>query len=214
MQASRRGALSPDGRWVAFVPYDAPRTVSLVSVETGQVSAFTSSTGGIAAFSPDGTKLLLNQLEADATGLQRTVWAAFSVPAAAPLATFRLPGSAIDVAWSPDGRGLTFRKRDDPAWNVHRQDEGAGAPVPVTRFTEGRLLAHAWSPDGTRLAVIHRTAAGANVWVTGPDGSRPTQVTQLSAADVFALRWLPDGRRLVVSAGKLSRDVVLIRSFR
>ena len=52
------------------------------------------------------------------------------------------------------------------------------------------------------------------MWVTGPDGSRPTQVTQLSAADVFAVRWLPDGRRLVVSAGKLSRDVVLIRSFR
>ena len=70
------------------------------------------------------------------------------------------------------------------------------------------------SPDGTRLAVIRRTDEGSNVWVTGPDGSRPTQVTQLSAADVFALRWLPDGRRLVVSAGKLSRDAVLIRSFR
>jgi Tol biopolymer transport system component len=84
----------------------------------------------------------------------------------------------------------------------------------VTRFTEGRLTAHAWSPDGTRLAVVHRTGDGANVWVTAPDGTRPTQVTQMSAADVFAVRWLPDGRRLVVSAGKLSRDAVLIRSFR
>ncbi len=208
------GALSPDGRWVAFVPYDAPRTVSLVGVETGQVSAFTSSTGGIAAFSPDGTKVLLNQLEADATGLQRTVWAAFAVPGAAPLATFRLPASAIDVAWNPDGRGLTFRKRDDPAWNVYRQDEAAKEPVPVTRFTDGRLTAHAWSPDGARLAVIRRTDEGSNVWVTGPDGSRPAQVTQLASTDVFAVRWMPDSRRLVVSAGKLSRDAVLIRSFR
>ena len=60
------GALSPDGRWVAFVPYDAPGAVSLASVETGKVSAFAPTTGGIAAFSPDGTKLLLAQLEADA----------------------------------------------------------------------------------------------------------------------------------------------------
>ena len=208
------GALSPDGRWVAFVPYDAPRTVSLVSVETGQVSAYTSSTGGIAGFSPDGTKLLVGQLEADANGLQRTVWTAFAVPGAAPLATFRLPASAIDPTWSPDGQGLTFRKRDDPAWNVHRQDANAQGPAQLTRFTQGRLLAHAWSPDGTKIAVIHRTAGGANVWVTAADGSRPAQVTQLSDMDVFLVRWLPDSRRLAVQAGKLSRDVVLIRSFR
>lgn len=52
------------------------------------------------------------------------------------------------------------------------------------------------------------------MWVTGADGSRPVQVTQLTGADVFRKRWLPDGRRLVVAAGKLSRDIVLIRSFR
>ena len=129
-------------------------------------------------------------------------------------ASYRLPPTALDPAWSPDGKGLTFRNRTDPAWNVQRQDEGATSPMPVTRFTEGRLLAHSWSPDGTRLAVIHRTAAGSNVWVTGPDGTRPAQVTQLSSMDVFGVRWLPDSRRLAVQAGKLSRDVVLIRSFR
>ncbi|HXK12794.1 MAG TPA: hypothetical protein VMT70_24385 [Vicinamibacteria bacterium] len=55
---------------------------------------------------------------------------------------------------------------------------------------------------------------GSNVWVTGPDGSHPVQVTQLTGSDVFRVRWLPDSRRLVVSAGTLSRDMVLIRSFR
>ena len=52
------------------------------------------------------------------------------------------------------------------------------------------------------------------MWVTEHDGGRPVQVTQLTSADVFAVRWMPDSRRLVVSAGKLSRDAVLIRSFR
>jgi hypothetical protein len=52
------------------------------------------------------------------------------------------------------------------------------------------------------------------VWVTGRDGGHPVQVTQRSSSNGLAVRWLPDSRRLVVSAGKLSRDVVLIRSFR
>ncbi len=108
---------------------------------------------------------------------------------------------------------MTFRDLSDPAWNVFRQGAG-GKPAPVTRFTEGRITAHQWSPDGSRLALIRRTEDGANVWVTGPDGSRPVQVTQLPSSDVFAVRWLPDSGRLVVSAGKLSRDAVLIRSFR
>jgi serine/threonine protein kinase/Tol biopolymer transport system component len=207
-------ALSPDGRWVAFAPYDAPRTVSLVSAESGKVTAVASSTAGVVGFSPDGTKLLVAQLESDVQGLVRTVFSAFAVPGGGPGASFRLPATAMDPAWSPDGRGLTFRNRSDPAWNVQRQDEGAASPVAVTRFAEGRLLAHSWSPDGTRLAVIHRTEAGSNVWVTGPDGARPFQVTQMSSMDVFSVRWLPDSRRLAVQAGKLSRDVVLIRSFR
>jgi Tol biopolymer transport system component len=208
------GALSPDGRFVAFGPYDAPRTVSLLSLESGQVSSLAQDAGGAVAFSPDSTRLLIAGSEDDAQGLSRTVWKALPVAGRAPTATFRLPVQAIDPAWSPDGRGLTFRNRADAAWNVFRQDEGGKAPAPVTRVTEGRLTAHAWSPDGTKLAVVRRMNDGGNVWVTGPDGSRPVQVTQLTSTDVFAVRWMPDSRRIVVSAGKLSRDVVLIRSFR
>jgi len=84
----------------------------------------------------------------------------------------------------------------------------------VTRFTDGRITSYLWSPDGSRLVLIRRTDEGANVWVTAKDGSRPVQVTQLSSSDVFFARWLPDNRRLAVSAGKLSRDAVLIKSFR
>jgi Tol biopolymer transport system component len=84
----------------------------------------------------------------------------------------------------------------------------------VTRFGDGRVTGYSWSPDGTKLALVRRTDAGNNVWVTGPDGSRPVQVTQFSASDVFGVRWLPDNHRLAVSAGKLSRDAVLIRGFR
>jgi len=208
------GALSPDGRFVAFVPWDSTSSVSLVSLESGKVSSFAADSAGVVAFSPDSTRLLAGQLEADAQGLSRTVWKALPVSGGAEASVFRLPGPAADPQWSPDGEGLTYRNRADPAWNVYRQDAGAKEPVAVTRFSDGRITGYSWSPDGTRLAVIRQVEEGSNVWVTGRDGSRPVQVTQLSAADVFAVRWLPDGRRLAVSAGKLSRDAVLIRSFR
>ena len=84
----------------------------------------------------------------------------------------------------------------------------------MTRFTDGRITGYRWSPDGSRLALIRRTDEGANVWVTGKDGSRPAQVTQLPSSDVFLVRWLPDSRQIAVSAGRLSRDAVLIKSFR
>ncbi len=206
-------ALSRDGRFAAFMAYDSLRTASLLSLESGQVAALAIETSGAVAFSPDSKHLLLARLEPDDQGLSRTVYAAVPVAGGPPTASFRLPGPAMEVAWSPDGRGLTFTNRADPAWNVFRQDEGK-QPVPVTRFGDGRVTGYSWSPDGTKLALVRRTDAGNNVWVAGPDGSRPVQVTQFSASDVFGVRWLPDNHRLAVSAGKLSRDAVLIRGFR
>jgi serine/threonine protein kinase/Tol biopolymer transport system component len=207
-------AVSRDGRFAVFAPYDDPRTAHLLSVADGTAKPLARDVSGIVGFSPDSTRLLLGQPETDAQGLSRVVWTAFPVAGGPPAASFRLPPTAIDPAWTADGRGLSFRNRSDAAWNVYRQDEGAAAPVQLTRFSEGRLTSHAWSPDGSRLAVALREDEGGNVWVTGPDGARPVQVTRLAGADVFRLAWLPDGRRLAVSAGTLSRDAVLIRAFR
>ena len=208
-------AVSPDGRYAAYFPVDAPQTVSLLTLESGQSSTLaTKVTGGHAGFSPDSSRLLVGRSELDAAGLQRTVWQAIPVGGGPETATFRLPNTAMEPQWAPDGQAMTFRNRADAAWNVYRQDASGKDPVPVTRFTDGRVTGYQWSPDGSRLALIRRTDEGANVWVTGKDGSRPVQVTQLASSDVFFARWLPDNRRLAISAGKLSRDAVLIKSFR
>jgi len=207
-------ALSPDGRHLAFAPYDTPRTISLLELATGQATTFASEASGVAGFSPDGTQLLLGSLESDARGLVRTVWNAYAVPGGELVASFRLPPTAFPPAWGPDGKALSYRDRGDPAWNVYRKGEGDAKPLAVTRFDDGRVVDYAWSRDGSRLAVTRRTDGGSNVWVSLPDGSRAAQVTQFAATDVFDVRWLPDNRRLALTAGKLSRDVVLIRSFR
>ena len=118
--------------------------------------------------------------------------------------------------WGPDSRSLTFRNRTDPARNVYRLAAGAstGEPAQVTRFDKGRLTGHWWSPDGTRLAVSLRTEAGDSLWVTAADGSRPVELANFPAQDIFFAHWLPDSRRIALSAGKSSRDAVLIRDFR
>ncbi len=205
--------ISRDGRLAAFFPYDSPQSVSLLTVADAQVSVLASGVSGMVGFSPDATRLMLGEPEKDEKGLTRFAWKAFPVAGGPPDLTLRLPGQAIDLAWTPDGRGLSFRNRADPNWNVYRQGAD-GKPVQVTRFTEGRLTSHSWSPDGKRLAFAVRTDEGGNVWVAGPDGSRPVQVTRLTASDVFRVAWLADSQRLAVSAGKLSRDAVLIRGFR
>ncbi len=167
-----------------------------------------------AGFSPDSSQFLVGSQETDAQGLARTVWKALPVAGGPATATFRLRPTAVEPAWAPDGKGMTYRDRADPSWNVFRQDAGGGPPVPVTRVTEGRSVGYQWSHDGSRIALVRRGEdGGASVWVTASDGSRPVQVTGLPS-DVFQLRWLPDGKRVAVSAGKLSRDVILIRKFR
>jgi Tol biopolymer transport system component len=183
-------------------------------VKTGKVTHLAAPVSGRIGFSPDGSEVLVGRAEKDASGLSQTRWEAITVPDGAVRASVHLPGQAVGSAWSPGGHGMLFMNTADPAWNVHRMDFGAQAPVPVTRFTEGRVLGYKLSPDGTRLAVTRSVGSATNVWVTAADGSQPIQVTQFTTGDIFSIDWMPDSRRLVVSAGKRSVDAVLIRSFR
>ena len=207
-------SLSRDGGWITFMRYDSLGAAWLLSVKDGQITHLAPPVSGVAGFSSDGSELLLQRPERDAGGLVQMSWQAVAVPGGTVLASVRLPGQAAGYAWSPGGRGMMYLDTADPAWNIHRLDFGAAAPVSITRFTEGRVLRYKLSPDGTRLAVTRRVGTATNVWVTAADGSEPVQVTQFTTGDIFSTDWMPDSRRLVVSAGKRSVDAVLIRSFR
>lgn len=99
------GALSRDGRFVSFTPYDAQQTVSVLSVEDGQVFPVATETGATVGFSPDGRLLLVSRIEPDARGLIRDVWTAFPVQGGDPVASFRLPGTAVDPGWPRTATG-------------------------------------------------------------------------------------------------------------
>ncbi len=206
--------LSPDGRFAAFERWEAEGVVEVADLETGQVSKLVEGARNVFGFSPDSKRFLVMRLEPDEKGEPRPVRRAYPVAGGGAPAAMPGPADALGFVWAPDSRGLSFRRRSDPAWNVWRQGESDSEPVQVTRFTEGRLMGHWWSPDGRKIAVTLRTREGVDVWVTEADGTRPVRATKFPELEIFAVRWMPDSRRLVVSAGTQTRDAVLIRGFR
>jgi serine/threonine protein kinase/Tol biopolymer transport system component len=201
--ASRRGdrvlvrRVDVPGILVASIDGGAPRQLG-----TG---------GGV--ISPDGSRVLLADLAPDATGIIRT---AFSLVGSDGGAARRLavPHGMDDPKWSSDGRFVLSIDRSDPGWNVFRVDaDGAGAPEPVTKFTEGRVTFFEPSPVDDRIAVVRRIGEVSNVWIAPADGSPPIQVSGISG-DAFFARWAPDGKSLIVNAGRRGSEAVLIRNFR
>jgi Tol biopolymer transport system component len=57
------------------------------------------------------------------------------------------------VAFSPDGKALTYADVKDGVGNVWSQPLAGGAPRQLTHYTSDRILTFAWSPDGRRLAL-------------------------------------------------------------
>jgi serine/threonine protein kinase/Tol biopolymer transport system component len=167
--------------------------------------------GGI---SPDGTWILVPELETPADGLvRRRVKIARADGTGTPLAV-AIPEGAPSFAWSADSRSMLFLDADDPAWNLRRIPLEGGGAEPVTRFTEGRITGFSPSPDGRWLAVTRKTGDAVNVWLTRPDGSQPVQVTRFPGEEVLGMRWNRTGTRLLVAAGERSSEAVLIRGFR
>jgi Tol biopolymer transport system component len=185
-----------------------------LSAESGKERLFASAITGGLGFSPDSRRLMLGHNEPDAAGLVHVKWLAYPVAGGAPTDSLVLSGRSTDAQWNMDGRGVIYVDAGDPARNLYRQDFGASAPVPITRYTEGRITEFAPAPDAKHLAIVRRIGPAENVWVADPDGNHPVQVTQFTSERVFELCWLSDGRRLAIGAGSASRDAVLIRKFR
>jgi Tol biopolymer transport system component len=170
--------------------------------------------GVAAGWSPDSRSVLVGRPEPDAQGLVRNVYEALPIEGGAATSIARPPANAVDVRWAPDGRSVSYTNRSDPGWNVFRSSFDGGTPVPVTHFTDGRVVRHAWSPDGRRLGVLVRAGERVDLWVTDAEGGKPVRVMQISPEIITALSWMADSRHLVVEASTRPSDVVLIRDFR
>jgi eukaryotic-like serine/threonine-protein kinase len=144
-------ALSPDGRFLAYVAGNPQRTRLYVrQVSGGRPTLLTGDSSAVEvspSWSPDGTRILF----ANQHGL-------FSISASGGAsrqeAPARASGPIIWAQWSPDGQTAAYVAAD----SIFLKPAGA---APRFLATSNGVTGCRWSPDGTRLV-----CATGNAWFT------------------------------------------------
>jgi Tol biopolymer transport system component len=170
----------------------------------GSGATTTLADAGSAAWSPDGTRVLL----AVAPRPDSPDWQI--VIANADGSGQRRLADGDSAVWSTDGSRIAFVRYEDAGPSIYVAGAAGGAPE---RITSG--LQPAWSPDGSALAVWRqdtsvRPPSGDGVvpvpealWIVGIDGGDERQLTPYEVRQVGGgLAWSPDGQ-LIASDDRL-----------
>ncbi|HEX6053005.1 MAG TPA: LpqB family beta-propeller domain-containing protein [Gemmatimonadaceae bacterium] len=186
-----RPTWSPDGRWIAFTGRSGETSDLRVIRVDGSGERVVAAPAGMAAWSPDGTKILFSGdpwfatpglfvVNPDGSGLTQVLSGDFDDP----------PGNWLGYpAWSPDGKSIAFlRENDYMWWGVYVINSDGSSP---RNIAGGNLLEPSWSPDGTMMAVGH---LGRVIGTMNADGSG---LQLYDRALAFNPDWSPDGRSLI-----------------
>jgi len=175
---SVEAAISPDGRFVAFISdHDGPFDVWLTQVGTGRLINLTQGKAGPftslrrVGFSGDGSEIWLGGGDA---GLRLRL-----VPLTGGMPRNFLSEKAANLAWSPDGERIVYHDagNGDPMFVADRT--GANA----RRIFEDEPVFHnhypTWSPDGRWIYFVHGTPAtkDMDLWRIDPAGRNPERLT-------------------------------------
>jgi eukaryotic-like serine/threonine-protein kinase len=200
-------SISPDGRTMAFtrwrglssdlyllrlgVNYE-PQGERHISVSTGEIMILA------AAWTPDGTEIVLSSQNYSFGSLWRMAVSASAKPRRLPVAS----ESPLGLAVSRKGDRLAYlvETRKSSIWRVDLggTSQAAAIPFPLIRSTRNQLHP-AYSPDGRRVAFASNISGHAEIWVCNSDGSNAEQLTSIGA-NTEAPAWSPDGRSIVFSS--------------
>jgi eukaryotic-like serine/threonine-protein kinase len=156
---------SPDGKWVVFQSERTGKpTIWKVPVSGGEQKQLTTEECSSPAVSPDGALIACLYTPESNKGADKLA----TLPAAGgrPAKTFELKGATSQLAWTPDGRSITYAVGDGVADNLWKQGVGGGPPKRMTNFETGGILSFAWSRDGQRLAVVRGSRSQDVVMIT------------------------------------------------
>ena len=219
-----KAAISPDGRYVAYVTDEAVfggrETLWVRRVGTGSdVEIFPLADvryGGL-TFSRDGDFLYVTQSE----GKDRSLGVLYKIPVLGGTKKRLIVDVAIEnpyysnsVTLSPDGKRVAFL-RDAKATNetalMMANEDGSGEKqLAVRKWPNYFESAVAWSPNGkTIAAAVYNTEASVRyaILVEVPvQGGAERPLIQKRWHSVKDLAWVPDGRGLVVTTQEQSYE--------
>lgn len=213
LESASAPAISPDGRWVAFV-----RNVIVEAENRRRTELWLSPTDGSSAaqrithpafsasdprWSPDGALLAFNSTRPGGEG---SVWfLRMDTPRGE---AFKIPGVEGTPVWSPDGRWIAFTKRTPPSERPVVAADSDGEKRIRERFM-GRITE--WMNyrfDGRGYLPDPRDPAATpprELYLVARDGGTPRRLTS-HGVDVRDLAWRPDGRMLAFIADSSQRD--------
>jgi Tol biopolymer transport system component/tRNA A-37 threonylcarbamoyl transferase component Bud32 len=161
--------------------------------------------GWAPGFSPDGNWVFYSKSGSEEGGM-------WKVPIEGGNPVRVLAAKDVDFpAVSPDGKMLAYSYRDSsasPSRGVAIFSLNTGA---VQKRFEIPYGAVQWTTDGRSLLYVKGESGVTNLWSQPVAGGAPTQATHFNDERIRDFALSPDGNRLLMSRGKDSSDVVLIR---
>ena len=109
-------------------------------------------------------------------------------------------------AWSPDGKCIAYRNRDQ---QIAAVPAVGGSPEIILAGAQS-YLHPSWSPDGSLMAlvVLEENSSGASIWTKSLSGGELEPLTLGGAGSDWAPSWSPDGESLAfMSERSNSQDI-------
>lgn len=145
-------SFDPDGQSIVYAGLQADKTVLMrVSIHGGESTLLTSYNADHPSVSPDGAWIACSYVPRSE---QPPVLAILPITGGPPKRTFPLPStaSAARLAWTPDGRAVSFVRNENGVSNIWQQPVSGGPAVAITHLKSGTIFNFQWSRDG-RLAL-------------------------------------------------------------
>jgi dipeptidyl aminopeptidase/acylaminoacyl peptidase len=122
-------------------------------------------------------------------------------------ASFSLQDQSSDLAFSPDGRKVSYvqESRDSNVWQISR--DGA-APVKVTSSTRADEDA-VYSPNGESIAFSSSRSGNYEIWTGASNGSRLRKLTSLDGFSASP-SWSPDGKYVAFDCSLLEKQQIRV----
>jgi Tol biopolymer transport system component/tRNA A-37 threonylcarbamoyl transferase component Bud32 len=206
-------AVSPDGRYVAFVSNRGVGWgVWRMNIDGGDAKELMRNVdqGALPQWSPDSRFVFY--VTRDRAGR---------------LALWKVPADGGEPAKVTDAiEGSTMLAPDGKSFFTLHRDAEPGAPLKIiiapadggaplhTLDAPDSMQAVRWSPDSQAIDYVTTTEGVSNLWRRPLAGARARQLTDWKTDLIGWFAWSADGRQLALSRGTRTSDIVLIRGLR